>query len=126
MQSDTLMLSRRLASVLGPIAIVVGLSEMANMEIWRENDPRLTYLNGMMLFAAGLAILRFHRRLRPFWAGAVTATAVLLAAGGVFRLFFPGAPQAADAAAYAAAGALCVLGLTMTAGAALSRAPPQG
>ncbi len=86
--------SRRLGSILGPTLVVVTLSEYINLSIWSENIPQVTYLNGMILFAAGLAIVRFHSRWRPLWTLSITLVGWLLIAGGLFRLFFPSAPQA--------------------------------
>lgn len=85
--------SRRIGAVLGPTLLAVTVSEWINFGIWSENDPRITYLNGMMLFAAGVAIIRFHSRRRPVWALSITVTGWLMAAGGLFRMFFPAAPQ---------------------------------
>ncbi len=87
-------LSRNIGAVLGPTLIVVTLSEWINFGIWSENLPALTYLNGMILFVAGMAIIRFHSRWRPLWTLSITVVGWLLVAGGLFRLFMPAAPQA--------------------------------
>ncbi len=108
-------LSRNIGAVLGPTLIAVTLSEVINFGVWTENIPALTYLNGMMLFAAGLAIVRFHSRWRPVWTLSITAVGWLMLAGGVFRLFFPTAPQAEPGlAAYAFIALLAALGAIMT------------
>ncbi|MEO1200799.1 MAG: hypothetical protein AAFX39_16520 [Pseudomonadota bacterium] len=86
--------SRHIGSVLGPILLVVTISEWINIDIWSENLPPVTYLNGVMLFAAGLAIVRFHSRWRPIWTASITIVGWLMIAGGAYRLFFPTAPQA--------------------------------
>ena len=42
--------SRELAKLVGPIIVVMTISEMINFQIWQVNIPSLTYLNGMLLF----------------------------------------------------------------------------
>ena len=107
--------SRRIGSVLGPTLIAVTISEAINFGIWSENNPPLTYLNGMILFAAGFAIVRFHSRWRPFWTLSITVAGWLMLAGGSFRLFFPTAPQAEPSlASYGFVAFLAALGLIMT------------
>ena len=107
--------SRHIGSVLGPTLLVVTISEWINFGIWSENLPPVTYLNGMMLFAAGMAIVRFHSRWRPAWVVSITIVGWLMLAGGLYRLFFPTAPQADPTAATCAFVALLgILGAIMT------------
>ncbi len=108
-------LSRNIGAVLGPTLIAVTLSEWINFGIWTENLPPLTYLNGMILFAAGMAIIRFHSRWRPLWTLSITIAGWLMAAGGLFRLFLPAAPQAEPGVfAYGLIVFLGALGALMT------------
>ena len=108
-------ISRRIGSGLGPTLIAVTISEWMNFGIWTENHPPLTYLNGMILFAVGVAIIRFHSRLRPFWALSITIAGWLIAAGGLFRLFFPTAPQMEPGpTSYGFVAFLAALGFIMT------------
>ena len=108
-------LSRHIGSVLGPTLIAVTVSEVIHFGIWTEALPTLTYLNGMILFAAGMALVRFHTRWRPLWTVSITIVGWLLLVGGLFRLFFPTAPQAEPGvAAYAFIAVLFTLGVTMT------------
>lgn len=107
--------SRRIGSVLGPTLIAVTVSEWINFGIWTENNPPLTYLNGMILFAVGVGIIRFHRRLRPYWTLSITIAGWLMAAGGLIRLFFPAAEQMEPGlASYGFIAFLAALGLVMT------------
>lgn len=43
------------------------ISEALNLHIWRVNIVPVTYLNGLLLFVAGLSIVRAHNR----WTGAL-------------------------------------------------------
>ena len=107
--------SRRIGSVLGPTLIVVTISEWMNFGIWTENNAPLTYLNGMILFAVGVAIVRFHSRWRPFWTLSITVAGWMMVVGGGFRLFFPTATQAEPSLmSYGLVAFLAALGLTMT------------
>lgn len=100
---------------MGPTLIAVTISEAINFGIWSENIPALNYLNGMILFAVGVAIVRFHSRWRPLWTVSITVTGWLMVAGGGFRLFFPTATQAEPSlASYGFVAFLAALGLTMT------------
>ena len=94
-------------------------SEALNLQIWSARpDPVLVHLNGMMLTAAGLAILRFHWLWRPVWTANLTITGALMTLGGVFRLFWPNAPQADEGPATDAfIAVLATLGLIMSLGA---------
>lgn len=107
--------SRRIGSVLGPTLIVVTISEWMNFGIWTENNAPLTYLNGMILFAVGVAIVRFHSRWRPFWTLSITVAGWLITVGGLYRMFFPTMPQAeAGPASYGFIALLAALGFVMT------------
>ena len=107
--------SKNIGSVLGPALLAVTTSEVVNFGIWEENLAPVTYLNGLMLFAAGLAIARFHNRWRPSWTLSVTIVGWLMMAGGLFRLFYPTAEQAtASLGTYVFVGFLGLLGLIMT------------
>ncbi len=107
--------SLRIGSVLGPTLVAVTISEWINFDIWTENYPPLTYLNGMMLFAAGLGIIRFHSRWRPFWTLSITLAGWLMLAGGLLRLFFPTAPQMEPGLmSYGFIALLATLGVIMT------------
>lgn len=52
--------SRRLAGLIGPIMVAIGATEASNMDIFSNQIAPVVYLNGAILFVAGLAILRAH------------------------------------------------------------------
>jgi hypothetical protein len=58
--------SRCIAGLVGPTVIAIALSEWTNLrDLWANFTPSVIYLNGRLLFVAGLAIVRVHNR----WAG---------------------------------------------------------
>jgi len=81
--------SRTIGQLAGPTIVAMTASEMLHLPIWATHLPTLTYLNGMLLFLAGLAILRVHNLWMPAWPVLVTLTGWLAALGGLFRMFFP-------------------------------------
>jgi hypothetical protein len=69
-------------------------SEALNFHIWKTNIPALTYLNGMILFVAGVAVLRAYRRWVLGWPTLVTFSGWFSLLLGLFRIFAPEAQQA--------------------------------
>jgi hypothetical protein len=94
--------ARRVARILGPTAVAVSLTEAANMGIFAAQSAPVVYLNGTLLFIAGVAILQAHARWRRDWTVLVTLAGWMLAAAGLFRMAFPEAPQASEGAALTA------------------------
>ena len=112
---DTLSTSRRLAGLIGPTVVVLSLSETMNFGIWADNIPPVTYLNGSLLFVAGLSIVRTHNRWSAGWPVMVTLAGWVGIMGGLFRMFAPEARQASPSTAtFAAMAALCAVGLVLT------------
>ena len=62
--------SKQLAGLFGPTLMALTISEALNLHIWRVNIVPVTYLNGLILFVAGLSIVRAHNR----WTGALQQT----------------------------------------------------
>lgn len=85
--------STRLAGLIGPTIIALAISEAMNLHIWANNIAALTYFNGALLFVAGLAIVRAHNHWRG-WPVLITLTGWFCMLGGLYRMFFPEAPQA--------------------------------
>jgi len=81
--------TRTIAQLAGPTIVAMTASELLHLPMWATNLPTLTYLNGMLLFLAGVAILRVHNRWVAAWPVLVTLTGWLSALGGLFRMFFP-------------------------------------
>jgi hypothetical protein len=54
-----------------------------------SRDPALIFLSGVLLFVAGLAILRAHNVWTGGWPVLVSALGALAVLGGLGRMFFP-------------------------------------
>jgi len=107
--------SKKLAGLIGPSIIAVTLSEALNLHIWRYNIAPVTYLNGTILFIAGLSIVRAHNYWSRTWPVLVTLTGWFTLLGGLFRMFAPEAQQAGqNAVTYIMIALLCVFGIIMT------------
>jgi hypothetical protein len=68
--------SRNLAGILGPTLVALSISEALNYRIWDVGIPQAIYLNGCLLFVAGVAIVRITTsgcgigaQSSPCWAG---------------------------------------------------------
>ncbi|MBP1905807.1 uncharacterized membrane protein HdeD (DUF308 family) [Paenibacillus turicensis] len=85
--------SKKLAGLIGPSIIAITASELMNLHIWAINMPTVTYLNGILLFIAGLAIVRAHNDWQRNWPIVVTLTGWFAIVGGLYRMFFPEAQQ---------------------------------
>lgn len=81
--------SKTIAGLAGPTLIAVAISEAINLPIWANNIAPVTYLNGALLFVAGLAIVRAHNRWTRSWPVVVTLVGWFAVFGGLFRMFAP-------------------------------------
>ena len=86
--------SKQLAQLIGPPLSVMTLSEAINLPIWANITPPVVYLNGILLFVAGISILRVHNYWILGWQVIVTLVAWFGIVLGLFRVFFPEAKQA--------------------------------
>jgi len=87
--------ARQLAGLVGPTLVALGATEALNMDIFASQIAPVVYLNGAILFVAGLAIVRAHNRWTWNWPVALTLTGWIAMAGGLYRMAAPAAPQAA-------------------------------
>ena len=83
--------SKSIAGLVGPTIFVMVLSEMSvwNPTLYDTQILPLIYLNGVLLFVAGLAIVKSHNLWVYGWQTLVTITGYLLMIIGLFRMFFP-------------------------------------
>ncbi|MBT1705125.1 hypothetical protein [Chryseosolibacter indicus] len=86
--------SKALAKVIGPTLSVMAATEWINLHIWSDPVPQLTYLNGVILFAAGIYIVRIHNQWAFNWTILITLTGWIGMAVGLFRMVLPEAKQA--------------------------------
>jgi len=87
--------SRRIASLLGPTMIVMIVSEfpLVQPHLYETQIPPVVYLSGVLLFVAGLAIVRAHNRWRTDWTVLVTISGWFGLALGIVRMFAASAYQ---------------------------------
>lgn len=88
--------SRQLAQIIGPTLSVMTLSEMINLSIWESNIPGVTFLNGVLLFVAGISIIRIHNFWVRGWTILITLIGWLTIILGLLRMFFPTAKQTGE------------------------------
>jgi hypothetical protein len=87
--------SRRIAGVLGPTMTVIIASEfpLVQPRLYDTQIPPVVYLSGVLLFVAGLAIIRAHNLWRANWTVLVTLSGWSALAIGVVRMFAASAYQ---------------------------------
>ncbi|HEY7445692.1 MAG TPA: hypothetical protein VH701_24915 [Vicinamibacterales bacterium] len=92
--------SRRIAGVLGPTMIVMVVSEfpLVQPRLYDAQIPPVVYLSGVLMFGAGLAIVRAHNRWRKDWTVLVTLSGWFALALGTVRMFAASAYQQRTAA----------------------------
>ncbi|NOT75684.1 MAG: hypothetical protein HOP08_12225 [Cyclobacteriaceae bacterium] len=81
--------SRKLAKLIGPSIIVLTISEAYNSHIWVNNTAAGVYLNGSLLFVAGLSIVLNHNLWGWHWPTLITLTGCMAILLGLFRMFAP-------------------------------------
>ena len=107
--------SRYIAGLAGPTLVVMTVAEALNFHIWTANIAPLIFLNGTLLFFAGLAIVRSHNIWVRGWPVAVTLTGWLGIVLGLVRMLMPDfRAEAHGAATYAEIGAVLALGVFLT------------
>lgn len=113
--------SRQIAGLLGPTLIAIAITEAINLRaLTAYAGPSLApfiYLNGTLLFVAGLAIVRAHNRWTGGWPVLVTLMGWLAMIGGLIRMFAPVSAQRAGentAAVFALLIVLLVIGIFLT------------
>lgn len=110
--------SRRIARIAGPTGVALAATESANIHIFAAQTAPVVYLNGTLLFVAGVAIVQAHNRWRWGWPLLVTGTGWGVTALGLARMIAPDAAQAGEGpltravfvALFALGGALSFLG----------------
>lgn len=86
--------SKKLAGLVGPVLVAISVSEALNMHIYVDQSAPVVYLNGVLLFIAGLALVRAHNHWALDWSVLVTIVAWTALALGLYRMLLPAGPQA--------------------------------
>ena len=113
--------SKQIAGLAGPAIIAIILSEFPLIQphLYDRQIPPVVYLSGVLLFVAGLAIIRAHNHWVRNWTVSVTITGWIALGLGLFRMFAASAYQrgAADTSPSVFMifeGGLLILAIVMT------------
>jgi len=112
--------SKRIAGLVGPTILAMIASEfpLVQPHLYDAQIPPVVYLSGVLMFVAGLAIVRAHNRWSRDWTVLVTLSGWFGVVLGLFRMFAAGLYQrnAANSATVfmVLEGILLVCGLIMT------------
>lgn len=93
--------SKKIAGLAGPtiVAMIVSEFPLVQPHLYDEQIPPVVYLSGVLMFVAGLAIVRVHNRWARNWTVLVTLVGWFAALLGLFRMFAAGAYQRGSASA---------------------------
>jgi hypothetical protein len=113
--------SRQIAGLVGPtiIAMIVSEFPLVQPHLYDAQIPPVVYLSGVLMFVAGLAIVRAHNHWARDWTVLVTLSGWFALALGLVRMFGAGAYQRRSAGLdvtvfMAAEGVLLMCGLVLT------------
>jgi uncharacterized membrane protein YhaH (DUF805 family) len=113
--------SAYIAKLLGPALIGITVTEWMNLDIFTAaigpSFATHVYLNGTLLFIAGLAIVRAHNVWSRRWPVLVTLVGWVAVVGGLSRMVAPVSAQQAGQSAsvvYASLVALLAIGVVLT------------
>jgi hypothetical protein len=87
--------SKMIAGLIGPTLAAIAAAMLLNLASFPafaeqfSRDPGLIFLSGVLLFVAGVAIVRVHNIWAGGWPVSVTILGWLAVLGGLARMFFP-------------------------------------
>jgi len=81
--------SRHIAALLGPtlVAMLVAEFPLVQPHLYDSQIPPVVYLSGVLMFVAGLAVVRAHNLWSRNWTVLVTVTGWFLLVLGLVRMF---------------------------------------
>jgi hypothetical protein len=88
-------ISKTIAGLIGPTLVAIAAAMLANLGSFPElaqqmsRDAGLIFVSGILLFVAGVAIVRTHNVWAGGWPVLVTVLGWLAVVGGLVRMFFP-------------------------------------
>jgi uncharacterized membrane protein HdeD (DUF308 family) len=107
--------SKKLASLIGPTLMALAVTEALNLHIWKASFPALVYLDGTLLFIAGLSIIRIHNLWARMWPILITLVGWLALGMGLYRMVAPEAQQLGKSTiTYILLGLLFICGSILT------------
>lgn len=80
-------ISKKIAGLLGPVLVVLGISESINPKLWVGVSATQIYLAGILWFVAGLSIIRAHNIWKG-WPAVITIMGWFSILLGLARIFF--------------------------------------
>jgi len=86
--------SKTIAGLIGPTLMAIAASLLLNLGTMpalveqASHDPALIYMSGILIFVAGLAIVRAHNRWTLGWTVLVTIVGWLALFSGIGRMMF--------------------------------------
>jgi fructose-specific phosphotransferase system IIC component len=90
--------SMLIARLIGPLMSIIGIGMLVNGEVYRQTAIQIiqaypfVYFSGILLLAAGLAILNVHHDWTADWRSLITAFGWICTGVGTFRLLAPQFP----------------------------------
>jgi cytochrome bd-type quinol oxidase subunit 2 len=87
--------SKTIAGLIGPTLIAIAVALLVNLESFPalaesvSRDPLLIFVSGVLMFIAGLAIVRVHNRWEADWTVLLTVLGWIALIGGLARMMFP-------------------------------------
>jgi uncharacterized membrane protein HdeD (DUF308 family) len=113
--------SRQIAGLVGPTLAAMLVSEfpLVQPHLYDSQIPPVVYLSGVLMFVAGLAVVRVHNVWARNWTVLVTLTGWFFLVLGLVRMFaasqYQGAAASTGSAVFMALeGALLVVALILT------------
>jgi len=113
--------SKRIGALVGPtiVAMVVAEFPLVQPHLYDAQIPPVVYLSGVLMFVAGLAIIRAHNHWAPDWTVLITLAGWFALALGLFRMFAAGlyqrgSTQASPSAFMVLEAILAVIGIVIT------------
>jgi len=113
--------SAHIARLLGPALIGITLTEWMNLDVFTAaigpSFAAYVYLNGTLLFVAGLAIVRAHNHWTRRWPVLITLVGWFAILAGLGRMVAPISAQQAGQntpVVYVSLAALLVIGIVLT------------
>src|SRR5271166_1483673 len=84
--------SKRIAGLVGPtiVAMIVSEFPLVQPHLYDAQIPPVVYLSGVLMFVAGLAIVRAHNHWALDWSVLITLSGWFGLALGLFRMFAAG------------------------------------
>jgi hypothetical protein len=110
-----------IARLIGPVIAIIGIGMLANGDVYRQTAVQIVqgypfvYFSGILLLAAGLAILNFHHHWTADWRSLITAIGWIGTGVGTFRIIAPQFPAFIVGSLVARANFFTVAGLVLLA-----------